>query len=482
MNNEFKKTASTNQTVYTLENATAGGSSSAVNATVSSPMGGVQKRGQIVTSSTDKKVPATTPRNFVAKNAKTGGAGAHKDKKKAEKQGTAKHKKPYMEALQAQLDQLKSKVAEGVATTMPMPDAVKLLRQYGADHFKTTSNELHFYKNGRHLSVDLVMNPDTTRSVSLSSLNAATRGLKGQGVAEAEKNPHTSALGKALYRDLSKEKKASPAQVEKNKANWAKNPHNPANKDQGVAEGFNGEYDDEAGMAESNLHTMARAVKGLMDTIDSNDNLPEWCQEKIAKAEMMVTGVWDYLLSQKEQGIDPEQGVAEVFADQGSGSTAKDNAEYMKRRKAAKFNQSAKPSKPKNQQEYDAIEKYRKDLAQTYNKPKKEQGVAEGSEIKIPTEDGITMQDIRLMAGEGPLTKKTVLQAIAVIRKQRRPQGVAEGDAYMESLQAMVERQLEPTMDLDAWNDNFQNADPQKYHQFKNKSPEKKSNGNCGAV
>jgi hypothetical protein len=30
------------------------------------------------------------------------------------------------------------------------------------------------------------------------------------------------------------------------------------------------------------------------------------------------------------------------------------------------------------------------------------------------------------MAGEGKLTKKTVLQAIAVIRKQRRPQGVAE--------------------------------------------------------
>jgi hypothetical protein len=59
---------------------------------------------------------------------------------------------------------------------------------------------------------------------------------------------------------------------------------------------------------------------------------------------------------------------------------------------------------------------------------KNEQGVAEGSEIKIPTEDGITMQDIRLMAGEGPLTKKTVRQAIEIIRKQRRPQGVAEGE------------------------------------------------------
>ena len=40
-----------------------------------------------------KKVEAPKPRNFVAKNAKTAGAGAHKDKKKAEKQGDLKHKK-----------------------------------------------------------------------------------------------------------------------------------------------------------------------------------------------------------------------------------------------------------------------------------------------------------------------------------------------------------------------------------------------------
>jgi hypothetical protein len=58
--------------------------------------------------------------------------------------------------------------------------------------------------------------------------------------------------------------------------------------------------------------------------------------------------------------------------------------------------------------------------------------------------------------------------------KATQAQGVAEGDAYIESLNVMLERQLEPTMDLDTWNNNFQNADPQKYHQFKNKTPEKK--------
>jgi hypothetical protein len=37
-------------------------------------------------------IPQSKPRNFVAKNQKTAGAGAHKDKKRAEKQGDVKHK------------------------------------------------------------------------------------------------------------------------------------------------------------------------------------------------------------------------------------------------------------------------------------------------------------------------------------------------------------------------------------------------------
>lgn len=75
-------------------------------------------------------------------------------------------------------------VTEGVAETLSMDEAKKVLRQYGADNFKTTSNELHFYKNGKPFSVDLILNSDATRSVSLSQLNSATRRLKGQGVAE----------------------------------------------------------------------------------------------------------------------------------------------------------------------------------------------------------------------------------------------------------------------------------------------------------
>lgn len=49
----------------------------------------------------------TKPRNFVAKNAVQSGAGAHKDKKKAAKQGDTKHKKPaYEDRLQQMLNKL----------------------------------------------------------------------------------------------------------------------------------------------------------------------------------------------------------------------------------------------------------------------------------------------------------------------------------------------------------------------------------------
>ena len=42
---------------------------------------------------TPKTLPPSKPRNFVVKNAQTSGAGAHKDKKKSQKNGEVKHKK-----------------------------------------------------------------------------------------------------------------------------------------------------------------------------------------------------------------------------------------------------------------------------------------------------------------------------------------------------------------------------------------------------
>jgi hypothetical protein len=175
----------------------------------------------------DRRDPIRTikPRNFVAKNASatTSGAGAHKDKKKAAKQGDVKHKnQEYAESLQHMLE--------------------------------SALRDKEDLQAKRKTLQDLSMNKDVDQKA-------------------------------VTQRKLDLEKEA---------------------KKKGISEDFDSpEYNDEAGMAKGNLHTLARAVKGLMDTIDDNDNLPEWCQEKIAKSEMMLVTVWDYILSQKEQGIDP---------------------------------------------------------------------------------------------------------------------------------------------------------------------------------
>ena len=89
-----------------------------------------------------------------------------------------------------------------------------------------------------------------------------------------------------------------------------------------VYENYNPEYDDEAGMADNNLETLKRAVQGLDDIIHPGDNLPEWCQEKIAVAKSMLINVWDYMKSEEEakmnermvmgQGSDARGGMLEA--------------------------------------------------------------------------------------------------------------------------------------------------------------------------
>jgi len=75
------------------------------------------------------------------------------------------------------------------------------------------------------------------------------------------------------------------------------------NFDQGVAEDFNAEYDDEAGMFKNDLQTIQRVSTHLEKAIYDNENLPEWCQAKIAQAKGMVVAVMDYMISQHENGI-----------------------------------------------------------------------------------------------------------------------------------------------------------------------------------
>ena len=80
------------------------------------------------------------------------------------------------------------------------------------------------------------------------------------------------------------------------------------------------EYNDEAGMAKTNLVTTIRMSLELAKHVNDNDNLPEWCQEKIAVAKGMIVAVGDYIISQKKQGIDPK--VDQVAEDASAGASS----------------------------------------------------------------------------------------------------------------------------------------------------------------
>ena len=62
------------------------------------------------------------------------------------------------------------------------------------------------------------------------------------------------------------------------------------------------EYNDEVGMADSNIHTIIRSAKELINALEPMENMPEWAQDKLAQVKGMLVSVKDYVESQHEQG------------------------------------------------------------------------------------------------------------------------------------------------------------------------------------
>jgi hypothetical protein len=75
-----------------------------------------------------------------------------------------------------------------------------------------------------------------------------------------------------------------------------------------IGPGEQAEYDDEAGMAKDSLHTIVRSAKELERALRSNENLPEWVQEKIGQIKGMMSSVTDYILSTHERDAEQHMG------------------------------------------------------------------------------------------------------------------------------------------------------------------------------
>jgi hypothetical protein len=175
------------------------------------------------------------------------------------------------------------------------------------------------------------------RLVQCRKKGAGNYGNKSEGVMEMDKSQTPPGRDGSNDSDAGKkEYTAKPTTPEKLAKDGEKILNKELNKKQGVAEAanpaqqaaiaiamkkagdkpknedYNPEYDDEAGMADNNLETLQRAVEGIDDLIQSGDNLPEWCQEKIAVAKSMLVAVWDYMYSEEASDeVDPE--VDEMF-------------------------------------------------------------------------------------------------------------------------------------------------------------------------
>jgi len=68
-----------------------------------------------------------------------------------------------------------------------------------------------------------------------------------------------------------------------------------------------GEYDYEGAMAKTQLQTICRAAAELKDILKDDENLPEWVQSKITKAEDYITSSLDYMKSSEELGEEVEE-------------------------------------------------------------------------------------------------------------------------------------------------------------------------------
>jgi hypothetical protein len=255
MKHEFKVTRSKEQTVYTIEAATGGSSSSGDFATVDTTLGGMQRRnppGDNILAQEKKETPK--PRNFVAKNAKMGGAGQHKDKKKAMKQGDVKHKKPlaessYAEDLAKQVFNANPNIKdENAVLDAAWPIAVKDLG------------------NKRAMSV---FNYDEDFPSDLVSVYGWLQ-KDQQGVAEDDQ-------GNVSDTELDT---IDPQDHDSMEGSFVKN----------------------------QIHTMLRVLKHLEHAIGDEEDLPEWVQMKLSQAQESVVGIMNFMISDKEREVERQTG------------------------------------------------------------------------------------------------------------------------------------------------------------------------------
>lgn len=245
------------------------------------------------------------PRNFVAKNAKMGGAGAHKDKKKAEKQGDTKHKNKSFDMAEGKEDKI-AQLKKDHATAVHWSQNERSPQKREAARRKAETIKAHLEKQYKQ-GVAEVSEPD---------LQSQMWEL-GKKYNSMPNGPEKEAVKQQYF--------AIKKQIDQQSGKWGMTAQNaPASwNQQGMAEDTEqGNVSDteldtidpqdhgsmEGSFVKNQIHTMLRVLKHLEHAIGDDEDLPEWVQMKLSQAQESVVGVMNFMISDKEREVERRTG------------------------------------------------------------------------------------------------------------------------------------------------------------------------------
>lgn len=367
MKHEFNVKKYKDATVYTLESASGGATGAGAVASVSMPIGGVRKRGANLIAQEEQK-EAPKPRNFVAKNAKMGGAGQHKDKKKAAKQGDVKHKNREMD------------MAEAGSPAQQAAIAINMKKH--------------------HQKPKGVAEGDSGAKYKVKSIGHDSKG-------DYYISPST---GKKVYKQANKGDHENPKTGEIKKK---------------IAE------DHEIQMASSELQSIAKNAVHLLDLVrkySEQEGLEAWQQSKITKAADYLNAVL--------QSVSGEQTPLE-----GYGS----NRGYQQG-----FASPTAPSLGQRHRDHDSGDDEPQGMFTV---------VIDGRPWKEFTSNK-AFQVAKTISAKYPDKQVQVKWPTGQLNTVKE-------DEYMKELANKVAEKLDPNAPVDDWVQDFQNANPEKYHQFR---------------
>ena len=278
----------------------------------------------------DRKRPVYTIKPCTGHAPTQTGAGAHKDKKKADKQGESKHKKKdYAESLE---DKLASALVEaGMPSTVVKmkqklaimtPEELLARKKQGIAEVKQRLDAKCWtgkHKEGTKIKGGVrVNNCVPNESVAEGGYDYhkpdphwitidGKRWKKTFNRVQAQKAVETL---NAKFRTQGSNKHADyePADPEED-PNWGIKISNEAMNGitgPGMMKDPTETMEPEGETLKNSLHTIIRVATHLDKRLDINDDFPEWVSEKMGAIKGMMVSVMDYLISTQEMEHDPD--------------------------------------------------------------------------------------------------------------------------------------------------------------------------------